>query len=41
MKTVVVGFLGSTLDAAGRSLAKLLGEVDQLPADTLSDRIAS
>lgn len=28
------------LDAAGRSLAKLLDEMDQLPADTLSDRIA-
>jgi creatinine amidohydrolase len=28
------------LAAAGRSLAKLLGEMDQLPADTLSNQIA-
>ncbi len=28
------------LSAAGRSLAQLLGEIDQLPADTLSDQTA-
>jgi creatinine amidohydrolase len=28
------------LGAAGRSLARLLVEIDQLPADTLSDKTA-
>jgi creatinine amidohydrolase len=27
------------LDAAGRALAKLLGEIDRLPPDTLSDQV--
>lgn len=30
----------AVLDAAGRSLARLLSEIDQLPADTLSDATA-
>ena len=30
----------AVLEAAGRALARLLGEIDQLPADTLSDRTA-
>ena len=30
----------SVLEAAGRSLARLLSEIDQLPADTLSNRTA-
>jgi creatinine amidohydrolase len=28
------------LDAAGRALAQLLSEIDQLPPDTLSDKTA-
>ena len=30
----------AVLEAAGRSLAQLLGEIDQLPPDTLTDKTA-
>jgi creatinine amidohydrolase len=30
----------AVLDAAGRALAQLLGEIDQLPPDTLTERTA-
>ena len=33
-------FLAALLDAAGRALARLLAEIDQLPPDTLTDQTA-
>ena len=32
--------VGMVLDAAGRALAQLLGEIDRLPPDTLTERTA-